>query len=163
MFAVSRIRPAALTAVAAAALFAGAAQAQSSATAPPAGGKPPAAAAATSSKPETVEQRIQMLKTALRITPEQEPKWTAVATTMRDNAGRMEKLVAEKRRQAPEKTTAVEDLRTYQDFAQAHLEGIERMTSAFQALYDTMTPEQRKNADTVFENYGPGRKAGSQG
>ena len=34
--------------------------------------KPPAAAAATSSKPETVEQRITTLKTALKITPDQD-------------------------------------------------------------------------------------------
>ena len=42
--------------------------------------KPPAAAAATRSKPETVEQRITALKTALKITPDQESKWDAVAT-----------------------------------------------------------------------------------
>jgi hypothetical protein len=119
--------------------------------------KPPAAAAATSSKPETVEQRIQTLKTALKITPDQESKWNAVAQAMRDNAGRMEKLVSEKRKLAPDKTTAVEDLKTYQDFAQAHLDGIEHLTSSFKALYDSMSPEQKKNADTVFEHYGPGR------
>jgi thiamine pyrophosphate-dependent acetolactate synthase large subunit-like protein len=116
--------------------------------------KPPAAAAATSSKPETVEQRIQTLKTALKITPEQESKWTAVAQAMRDNASRMEKLVAEKRKIAPEKTTAVDDLKTYQDFAQAHLDGIKHLTSSFKSLYDAMSPDQKKNADTVFERYG---------
>jgi len=116
--------------------------------------KPPAAAAATSSKPETVEQRIQTLKTALKITPDQESKWGAVAQAMRDNANRMEKLVAEKRKIAPEKTTAVDDLKTYQDFAQAHLDGIKHLTSSFKSLYDSMTPDQKKNADTVFERYG---------
>ena len=124
---------------------------------PPEGKKPPAAAAATSSKPETVEQRIEMLKTALKITPEQEPKWKAVAQAMRDNASHMEKLVADKRKVAPEKTTAVDDLKTYQDFAQAHLDGIKHLTSAFKSLYDSMTPDQKKNADTVFESYGTQR------
>ena len=124
--------------------------------------KPPAAAAATSSKPETVDQRIQELKTALQIKPDQESKWNAVAQAMRDNASHMEKLVAEKRKVAPEKTTAVDDLKTYQDFAQAHLDGIKHLTSSFKSLYDAMTPEQKKNADTVFERYGSNR-TGQQG
>src|SRR6266436_7770719 len=71
--------------------------------------KPPAAAAATSSKPETVEQRIQTLKTSLQIKPEQETKWNAMAQAMRDNASRMEKLVADKRKTPPEKMTAIDD------------------------------------------------------
>ena len=51
------------------------ASAQTSTTTKPGSTKPPAAAAATSSKPETVEQRISSLKTALKITPDQETKW----------------------------------------------------------------------------------------
>jgi hypothetical protein len=116
--------------------------------------KPPAAQAATSSKPETVEQRIETLKTALKITPDQQTKWNAVAQAMRDNASRMEKLVADKRKMSPDKTTAVDDLKTYQDFAQAHLDGIKHMSSSFKALYDSMSPDQKKNADQVFERYG---------
>ena len=78
----------------------------------PDGKTPPAAAAATSNKPETVEQHITQLKTALKITPDQDAKWTAVAQSMRDNASAMEKLVATKRAIPPEKTTAVDDLKT---------------------------------------------------
>ena len=120
---------------------------------------PPAAAAATSTKPETVEQRIVSLKAALKITPDQEPKWTSVAQAMRDNASKMEKLVATKRAIPPEKTTAVDDLKTYQEFTEARLDGLKHLTSAFKSLYDSMTPEQKKNADTVFEKYTPPRPA----
>lgn len=126
--------------------------------------QPPAAAAATSDKPETVEQRITTLKTALQIKPDQEAKWNTVAQTMRDNAAKMEKLVAAKRAVPPEQTTAIQDLQTYQEFAEAHLDGIKTLTSAFQALYDSMSPEQKKNADTVFEKFGPSKRTqGSQG
>ena len=125
----------------------------------PCSDKPPAAAAATSSKPETVEQRIETLKAALKITPDQDKKWQGVAQAMRDNASRMEKLVAEKRRLPPDKTTAVDDLGTYQEFTEARLDGLKHLTSAFKALYDSMTPEQKKNADTVFEKYAPQRAA----
>jgi hypothetical protein len=124
--------------------------------------KPPAAAAATSSKPETVEQRITMLKTALKITPDQEKKWDGVAQAMRDNASKMEKLVATKRAIPPEKTTAVDDLKTYQEFTEVRLDGLKHLTSAFKSLYDAMTPEQKKNADMVFEKYTPSKPA-SQG
>jgi periplasmic protein CpxP/Spy len=155
-------RSLAIASVAGAALLAGS-LGPAAAQAPDDSKKPPAAAAATSSKPETVEQRIQTLKTALQIKPEQESKWNAVAQAMRDNAASMEKLVAEKRKIAPEKTTAVDDLKTYQDFAQAHLDGIKHLTSAFKSLYDAMTPEQKKNADQVFEKFGPSSRPASQG
>ena len=150
-------RPIAIASVAGAALLAGSlapaiAQTKDS-------DKPPAAAAATSNKPETVEQRIETLKAALKITPDQDKKWQGVAQAMRDNASRMEKLVAEKRRIPPEKTTAVDDLRTYQDFTEARLDGLKHLTSAFKSLYDSMTPDQKKNADTVFEKYTPQRAA----
>jgi periplasmic protein CpxP/Spy len=116
---------------------------------------PPAAAAATSTKAETVEQRIVTLKTALKITPDQEPKWTAVAQAMRDSSVQMEKLVATKRAIPPEKTTAVDDLKTYQEFTEVRLEGLKKVNSAFKSLYDSMPAEQKKNADMVFEKYGP--------
>ena len=146
-------RPIAIASVAGAALLAGSfapAMAQ-----PKEADKPPAAAAATSNKPETVEQRIQTLKTALKITPDQEKKWNGVAQAMRDNASRMEKLVAEKRKIPPEKTTAVDDLKTYQEFTEVRLEGLKKVNSTFKSLYDSMPAEQKKNADMVFEKYGP--------
>ena len=150
----------ALASLTGAALFAGSlvpATAQS-----PDDKKPPAAAAATSSKPETVEQRIATLKTALKITPDLEPKWTNVAQAMRDNASKMEKLVATKRAIPPEKTTAVDDLKTYQEFTEVRLDGLKHLTSAFKSLYDAMNPDQKKNADMVFQKYSPSSPA-SQG
>jgi hypothetical protein len=124
----------------------------------PDSGKPPAAAAATSSKPETVEQRISMLKTALKITPDQEAKWTKVATAMRDNAAAMDKLVKDKHAKA-DNMTAVDDLKTYQDFTKAHLDGLKNLTSAFESLYDSMSADQKKNADQVFHSFGPSKSA----
>jgi len=124
--------------------------------------KPPAAAAATSSKPETVEQRITALKAALKITPDQETKWNAVAQAMRENASAMEKLVATKRAIAPASMTAVDDLKTYEDFTQVRMDGLKNLTSHFKTLYDSMPADQKKNADMVFQSFGP-TKSGSQG
>jgi periplasmic protein CpxP/Spy len=130
----------------------------------PSSNKPPAAAAATSSKPETVEQRITMLKTALKITPDQETKWKAVADAMRQNAGMMDKVIQDKQAKAAN-MTAVDDLKIYQDITQAHLDGLKNLTSAFDSLYNSMPDAQKKNADQVFMNFGgpSNQKTGSQG
>ena len=110
--------------------------------------------AATGMKGETVEARITKLHADLKITPDEQPKWDAVAQTMRDNAARMEKLVATKRAQAPQSLTAVDDLTNYEEFAQAHLTGLKNLTSVFKSLYDSMPDAQKKNADKVFVSFG---------
>jgi len=154
------VRSLAIASLTGAALLAGSLGPVMAQTTPDGKTTPPAAAAATSSKPETVEQRIAMLKTSLKITPDQDAKWTAVAQSMRDNASKMEKLVAEKRAIPPEKTTAVDDLKTYQEFTEVRLDGLKHLNSAFKSLYDSMPAEQKKNADMVFEKYGPTPKQG---
>jgi glutamine synthetase adenylyltransferase len=106
-----------------------------------------------SAKGESVEQRINQLHAELKITPDEESKWNPVAQAMRDNAANMEKLVAEKRQQAPQSMTAVDDLNTYQEFAQAHVDGLKNLTSAFSSLYGSMSDQQKKNADQVFANF----------
>ena len=136
------------------ALAAGSASAQTAATPKTDSGKPPAAAAATSTKPETVEQRITALKAALKITPDQESKWQGVAKAMRENAAAMEKVVQEKKGKMAN-MNAVDDLKTYQEFSQANLDGLKNLSTAFKTLYDSMPADQKKIADGVFDSYGP--------
>ena len=127
----------------------------------PTSGKPPAAAAATSNKPETVEQRITALKAALKITPDQESKWEGVAKAMRENAAAMEKVVKDKQGKMAN-MNAVDDLKTYQEFSQVRLDGLKNLISSFKTLYNSMPADQKKNADHVFDSYGP-PKSGQQG
>ena len=110
-----------------------------------------AAAGATESKPETVEQRITSLHAALKITPEQEPKWKAVGDAMRQNATAMEKLIAETNATSPKTMTAVDDLNTYRKFAQAHVDGLKNLIDDFKVLYGVMPAAQKKVADDVFK------------
>jgi protein CpxP len=112
----------------------------------------PAAAPSATTKGETVEQRITALHAALKITPEQESKWNGVAQAMRENAAAMDKLVASSRATPPQSLSAVEDLKTYQKFAQAHVDGLKNLTSSFSTLYDAMPDPQKKIADAVFDN-----------
>jgi hypothetical protein len=71
----------------------------------------------------------------------------------------MDKLVAEKRTSPPQNMNAVEDLKTYQAFAQAHVDGLKNLTSAFSTLYDGMPDAQKKIADQVFLTSGHGTAA----
>jgi len=108
------------------------------------------AGATTEGKEETVEQRITNLHAALKITPEQEAKWKDVAQDMRENAAAMDKLIAETRATPPQNMTAVADLKMYQKFAQAHVDGLKNLLSHFEAFYAAMPDAQKKIADEVF-------------
>jgi hypothetical protein len=113
-----------------------------------------AAAAATETKGETIEQRITDLHGALKITVEQKKQWNAVAQAMRENAANMDKLVASNRTTPPRNMTAVDDLKTYQKFAQAHVDGLKNLIASFGTLYDAMPDAQKKIADRVFNTAG---------
>jgi hypothetical protein len=110
-----------------------------------------AGAAATETRGETVEQRIATLHASLKITPDEDVKWNAVAQSMRENAAAMDKLVAAGRTTAPQSMSAVDDLQMYQKFAQAHVDGLKNLTSTFSALYAAMPDAQKKIADGVFQ------------
>jgi hypothetical protein len=111
---------------------------------------------ATQTKGETVEQRITNLHAALKITPAEETQWNGVAQAMRENASAMESLVATNRTSPPQSMSAVDDLKTYQKFAQAHVDGLKNLISAFGSLYDAMPDAQKKVADEVFKTSGRG-------
>jgi protein CpxP len=117
-----------------------------------------------SAKPMTreqwVEQQIAVEHTKLRITADQEPKWAAFTQVMRDSAVKIDGL-HQQRHDAQASMTAVDDLKSYHDIAQARADEAQALLTAFQSLYESMTPDQQKNADMVFaENQGvPHRSA----
>jgi len=119
----------------------------------------PAAATATETTGETVEQRITTLHASLKITPAEETQWNGVAQAMRENAAAMDKLIATNRTTPPQNMTAVQDLQTYQQFAQAHVDGLKNLSTAFSTLYNAMPDTQKKVADQVFQTSGHGTTA----
>jgi protein CpxP len=108
----------------------------------------------TETKGETVEQRITNLRASLKITADQETKWNAVAQAMRENAANMDKLVAANRTTPPQNMSAVDDLKSYQKFAQAHVDGLKNLIASFDKLYTAMPDAQKKVADSVFSTAG---------
>ena len=127
-------------------------------------GSPPAASSPSAApKPgstDYVEARIKSLHDQLKITPAQEQQWSAVAQAMRDSAKATGALIAERSKKA-KSMSAVDDLQSYQAIAKAHLDGINKLVPAFQALYAAMPDAQKKIADSVFARR-PTRPAAKQ-
>jgi periplasmic protein CpxP/Spy len=102
---------------------------------------------------DRVETHIKELHSQLKITPDQEDKWNAFAQVMRENAQAMQSQI-EQRVKNQQNMNALDDLTSYEQITETHAEGVKRLVPAFQALYDSMSPEQKKNADMVFARYG---------
>jgi len=108
-----------------------------------------AAPTKTSKRLSGVDARIASLHKKLKITAAQEQQWQQVAQVMRDNAAQIEQMVKE--RDAKLKTmTAVDNLQTYSDVAQAHADGLKKLVPVFDTLYGSMSDAQKKTADAVF-------------
>jgi periplasmic protein CpxP/Spy len=103
---------------------------------------------------ETIDQRISNLHRALKITPSEETNWNGVAQVMRDNNTAMHSLMAERAAQPAGSVNAVDDLKTYERFNRAHVEGLKNLISSFETLYNTMPADQKALADHVFQNFG---------
>lgn len=121
------------------------------ASAPAAAPAEPSAAAATKHEAH-VEEQIRRLHKQLQITSAQEDQWSKVAGAMRDNAQKLDALF-EQRRQSAASMTAVDDLKSYGDIAQAHADGVKALETVFEPLYASMSDEQKKVADNVFRRH----------
>ncbi|MGB9153194.1 MAG: Spy/CpxP family protein refolding chaperone [Alphaproteobacteria bacterium] len=99
-----------------------------------------------------VEDRIKTLHGKLKITGAQETKWANVAQVMRDNEAAVSRLV-QTRQQNAEGMTAIDDLQSYADITQAHVDGIKKLIPPFQDLYNDMSDAQKTEANKVFGDY----------
>jgi protein CpxP len=113
----------------------------------------PGATAGKASKTERVEARIKELYTKLKITPAQEELWNNVTQVMRDDAKTMEALIKARSEKAST-MTAVDDLKSYGEIAEAHADGIKKFIPVFESLYASMSDAQKKDADTLFHYHG---------
>ena len=132
--------------------FASGAFAQTAASAPAASSAMSAKAAKADKR---LEERITQLHTQLQITPQQEPLWSKVADTMRSNAQSMHDAY-DQRMSKTDSFTAVDDLKSYGDLAQAHADSVKNLETAFEPLYAALSDTQKKAADDAFRN-GPGK------
>ena len=98
---------------------------------------------------DRAELRIKDMHAKLKITPAEEAQWAKVAEIMRDNGKTMDTLTQTRVEHAKD-MTAVDDLKSYGEIAQAHADGIKKLTPVFADLYASMSDAQKKEADTLF-------------
>jgi hypothetical protein len=98
---------------------------------------------------DPVTERIKYLHDRLRITPAQEPLWAKVAEAMRDSAKAVAPIINE-RVQRAKTGDAIDYLSSYEKLGEAQLEGLKKFSVAFQELYNSLSDEQKKIADSVF-------------
>jgi protein CpxP len=123
------------------------AQTQTPAAAAP---KAKASAHQSMSPEQRVEQHITELHAQLRITPEQQTQWDQFAQVMRENAKAMDQAL-QQRAASFGTMTAADDMQSYAQIAQQHAQDTQKLATAFQTLYASMSDDQKKNADAVFQ------------
>lgn len=118
--------------------------AQSTAASP----EPPRQAASAADR---VEQRIASLHARLRITPAEQPLWDKFAQVMRDNAQKLSETAGERAAKLKD-MNASDNMQSYAQLAMVHAQDLQNLTTAFQPLYASFSPEQQREADTMFRN-----------
>ncbi len=154
------IRSKYLASAAMAALLAlpGVAFAQSTSAPVPAPVTPPPAASASplatqpapgNNAEQRVETHIKQLHAQLRITPAEQPQWDRFAQVMRENARDMDQAFMQRAQQYPT-MTAVQNMQSYQQIAEAHAQHLQKLVPAFDNLYNAMPEQQQRLTDQVF-------------
>ncbi|KAB0663808.1 Spy/CpxP family protein refolding chaperone [Oryzomonas japonica] len=112
------------------------------------GKKKPAVTARTSAVDYT-EAKIKELQGALKITGAQEGLWNNLTLVMRENAKDMDAITKD----YGEKTktmNAVERMKFHSQITEAHLNQQKKLIPPFEALYASLSDDQKKTTDTIF-------------
>ena len=106
-------------------------------------------AAPADSSADPVEAHIKELHNRLHITAAQQAQWDSLVQVMRNNAKAMDDLQKQRGENA-KAMTAVDAVKSYQAVIEAHEAGMAKFVPAFQTLYESMSPAQKKTADAMF-------------
>jgi len=118
-----------------------------------------AAAVAGASAVEQTEARIKQLQGALKITGAQEKLWDNLTQVMRENAKDMDAVTKDKAENA-KTMNAVEHMKFHSQITEAHLAQLKKFIPPFEALYASMSDEQKKITDTLFRTGKHGKPKG---
>jgi Mg-chelatase subunit ChlI len=127
---------------------------------PPPGAAAPATPApgAAGGMAARVEQRISQLHGQLRITAAEQKDWDQFAQIMRTNAQDMDAAL-QQRTQEFQTMTALQNMQSYDKLAQMHADHVQKLTSAFETLYDSLPAAQKQSADQAFRTNAAGQHA----
>jgi predicted transcriptional regulator len=98
---------------------------------------------------DRTEARIKELQSALKITDEQEVLWNNLTQVMRENAKEMDALTKDKAENA-KTMNAVENMKFHSQITEARLDQMKKFIPPFEALYTSLSDEQKKTTDTLF-------------
>lgn len=134
------------------AMLAGTAWAQQAATASDtSSAAAPAAKNHSQKRADAVEQRISDLHAQLKITDAQSTQWDAFAQTMRDNAMKTAQAFHD-RAQKLSSMNADDAMKSYAQLAQNHADNMQKLSSAWSALYAVLSADQKQTADAMYRN-----------
>jgi hypothetical protein len=112
-------------------------------------GKKKSPAVAKISAVEHTEGRIKELQGALKITDAQKELWNNLTQVMRENAKEMDALTKDKAENI-KTMNAVEHMKLHSQISEAQLNQLKKFIPHFEALYASMSDEQKKITDTIF-------------
>jgi LTXXQ motif family protein len=118
-----------------------------------AAGKKESPAVARPSAVEHTEAQIKQLQDALKITEAQQELWDDMTQVMRENAEDMDALtdsLAKERAEGTKNMNAVEHMKFHSRITEAHSDQLKKFIPPFEALYSSMSDEQRNITDTIF-------------
>jgi hypothetical protein len=115
----------------------------------PAAASPSSPPALSTETQAAVDERIKMLQTQLGITEAQMALWSAFAQAMRENAAATDALFTQ-RAGSVMTMNATENMHSYAQIARAYADNTERLATAFDSLYASLSDTQKQAADTLF-------------
>ena len=107
------------------------------------------------------ERRISDLHSRLHITADQSPQWDKFAEIMRQNATEMDQS-NQQRAEKLGSMSAVDNMQSFAQLEQQRANDMQRVVPAFQALYATLSDQQKATADQLFRNYASSARARHQ-
>ena len=128
-----------------------------------ASGKKKSSAVARTSAVEHTEAQIKQLQGALNITEAQKELWNNLTQVMRENAKDMDAFtdaLTKERAESTKTMNAVEHMKFHSQITEAHSDQMKKFIPPFEALYSSMSDEQKKSTDTIFRTgiYGKAKR-----
>ena len=114
-----------------------------------ASGKKKSSTVARTTAVEHTEAQIKQLHDELKITEAQEVLWNNLTQVMRQNAKEMDALTKD-RAETIKTMNDVEHMKFHSQVTEAQLNQQKKFIPPFEALYASMSDEQKKSTDTIF-------------
>ncbi|MCX5822019.1 MAG: Spy/CpxP family protein refolding chaperone [Deltaproteobacteria bacterium] len=125
-----------------------------------ASGTKKSSAVSRTSAVEHTEAQIKQLQGALNFTKAQEELSNNLTKVMRENAKDMDALFTKARAEKTQTRNAVEQMKFHSQITEAQLDQMKKVIPPFEALYASMSDEQKKSTDTIFQTgrYGKSKR-----